>query len=356
MTDQHDKWRLLSESFDRELSDEEQNLLQHFMTENESPRGFGEFLKRLRDCSIRQESFLSAGSSPNQRLDDEKKYELQHLIETELNNQRVPVSNRDVVFACELVCEGAVGLGELTEKISEWDSGSKTLSEFLKNDSYVSNVDFSKIESRVSDTIFSQKLDETLLHEVVTAIRQRVPEDDCTVFENMPDDFDHFEFMQLLDQTNSGRSGAFESLLDRLSNESRSVILQSRMFSNALRLKPVVDEVTLRLVGRKKLEQAQLGCYYRNVGIAIRKLLERDPELSDSLLHSNGNRSVTVQQVVNSLGQLADEEPGFVQMFNLRFFAGRTAQQVASLLELTEQEVSVECGYGMACLLQLLDE
>ena len=356
MTDQHYNWRLLSESFDRELSDEEQNLLDHFLAERASPRGFKEFLNRLRDCSTHQEPILNTDFSLSQRLRDQEKNALQRLIESELEKQGVPLSNRDVVFACELVREDAVGLGELTEKISRWNSESTTLSEFLINDFCISDADFAEVDSRVSDAIFSQQLGQTLLDEVVAAIQQRVPDDDCTVFEDVAEDFDRFEFMKLLDRTSSGQSGAFELLLDCLANESRSVILLSRLCGNALRLKPIVDEVTLRLIGRKKLGQVQFGCYYRNVGIAIRKLFEDDPELGDSLLPSIGNRRINVKQVVDFLMPLADEDPRFVQMFSLRFFAGLTASQVASLLELTEQQVSVECGCRMACLLQLIDE
>ena len=356
MTDQQYNWRLLSESFDRELSSEEQNLLERFLAEDETPREFSELFQRIRDSSTQQEAILEFDSSLNQFLSDRKKIELQRLLESELEKQQVPLSKRDIVFACELVSHGAIGLGELTEKITEWNSDSKSLSSFLKNESSVPDADFSKIESRVSETVFSQTLDQTLLDEVVAAIKQRVPDDDCTVFEDASDDFAGFEFCKLLDKTILGESGAFESLLDRLTNESRLIIHQARMFSHTLRLKLVVDEVTLRLVGRKKLGQAQLGCYYRNVGIAIRKLFESDPELSDCFLLSIGNWQVGVPQIAESLNQLADEEPRFVQMFNLRFFSGLTTQQVASLLESTEQEVSVECGYGTARLLQLINE
>ena len=244
----------------------------------------------------------------------------------------------------------------MTEEISKWNSESKSLSRFLKTQSSFSDADFSKIESHVSDTIFSQTLDQTLLDEVITAIKRQAPDDDCTVLEDSSDDFVSSDFIQLLDKANSGESGAFELLLDRLTNESRSVIFQARKFSDILRPKPVVDEVTLRLAGRKKLDQAQLVCYYRNVAIAIRILFESDPELSDCWLRSIGNWNISVKQVVDSLRHLEDEESGFVQMFNLRFFAGLSARQVSSLLKITEHEVSVECGYGMARLMQLIDE
>ena len=128
------------------------------------------------------------------------------------------------------------------------------------------------------------------------------------------------------------------------------------MFSQTLRLKPAVDEITLRLIGRKKLNHAQLGCYYRNLGNAIRKIFESDRELGHCMLRPLENAEVAVTQIIDALNQLADEEPGFVRMFNLGFFTGLTTQQVGSLLELTEQEVSAECGYGTARLLQLIHE
>ena len=336
MTDQHYNWRLLSESFDRELSDEEQNLLDHFLAEREAPRGFKEFLMRLRDCSTNQESILNTDTSLNQSLRNKEKRELQRLIESELERQVAPLSNRDVVFACGLVFEGVVDLGELTGRISQWDSESEILSEFLVNDFSISEARFSEIDSRVSDAIFLQKIDQDLLDEVVAVIRKQVPESDCTVLEDVPEDYDRFEFMKLLDRTSSGKSGAFESLLACLTNESRSVIRQSRLSSNGLRLKPIVDEVTLKLIGRKKLGRVQLGCYYRNLGIAIRKLFEDNPELRDSLLPSIGDGRINVTQVVDFLTPFADEDPRFAQMFNLRFFVGLTASQAASLLELTE--------------------
>lgn len=356
MLDPEYNWRLLSESFDRELSDDELNLLEHFMAEQESPREFEEFFKRIWDNSIQSDSIPEIVTSVNQRLSDEKQMQIQRLLESAMKQQRDWLSNRDVVFACELVSQGAIGLGELTEEISKWNSESKSLSRFLKTQSSFSDADFSKIESHVSDTIFSQTLDQTLLDEVITAIKRQAPDDDCTVLEDSSDDFVSSDFIQLLDKANSGESGAFELLLDRLTNESRSVIFQARKFSDILRPKPVVDEVTLRLAGRKKLDQAQLVCYYRNVAIAIRILFESDPELSDCWLRSIGNWNISVKQVVDSLRHLEDEESGFVQMFNLRFFAGLSARQVSSLLKITEHEVSVECGYGMARLMQLIDE
>ena len=78
--------------------------------------------------------------------------------------------------------------------------------------------------------------------------------------------------------------------------------------------------------------------------------------MSRGLLRSSEIRQVAVAQVIDSLEQLADEVPAFVQMFNLRFFAGLTVQQVASLFELRDQDVLTECAYGTARLLQLIDE
>jgi len=230
------------------------------------------------------------------------------------------------------------------------------LSSFLKSQSTISGVDFSKIESCVSDTIFSQTLDETLHSEVVTAIKQRIPDDACTVFQDGSDEFANLEFVTLIDWTIVGKSYAFESLLDWLVDELRSVIRQTQVFSQTVRLKSVVDEVTLRLIGRKTLNHGQLKCYYRSVGIATRKLFKSDPKLNSGLLGTCGDSPVTVAQLFDAMDQLGDEEPGFVQNFNLRFFAGLTIQQVAKLLELSDQEVSAECGYGVARLLQLIDE
>jgi len=356
MTDRQKKWRLLSESFDRELSDDEQNVLGYFRSENESPREFEELFKRIRDNSGDKEPLLEADSSLYQRLSNRKKDEIQRLLESEIEKQRVPLSNRDVVYACELVTYGAMDQQELTEKITKWNPDSISLSVFLKDAASDPDIDFSKIESHISETVFSQTLDQTLLDEVVTAIKQRVPAEDYTVFENTSSQNSSAEFVKLLNKATTGEGTAFEQLLDRLTIESRSVILQTRMFSRALRLKPVVEEVTLRLVGRNKLDRAQMACYYRSVGSAIRILFDSDPELVDSLLPSIGKQRISVKQMIASLNQLAHEEPRFVQMFNLRFFAGLTTQQVAGLLNLTEQKVSVECGYGSAQLLQLIGE
>ena len=356
MTDRQHYWRLLSESFDRKLTNEEQGLLELFMAEHTSTREFEQLFKRIRDGSIVDESLTEIDSSLNQHLRDAKKNEIQQLLESVLQKQQDSLSNRDIVFACELVNQGAISLGDLTGKISQWNSDSKSLSGFLRSASTVADVDFSKIESYVSETIFSQTLDQTLLDEVVSAIKQQVREDDFTVFESAADDFGSGEFIKLIDKTNSGVSGAFESLLERLIDESRTVISQARMFSQTLRLKPAVDEITLRLIGRKKLNHAQLGCYYRNLGNAIRKIFESDRELGHCMLRPLGNAEVAVTQIIDALNQLADEEPGFVRMFNLGFFTGLTTQQVGSLLELTEQEVSAECGYGTARLLQLIHE
>lgn len=338
MTDEEDNWRLLSESFDRELSDDEQKLLEYFRSENKSPHEFEELLKRIRDNSVHK-SIFEADSSLAQRLSDLKKNEIQRLLELEIEKQRAPLSNRDVVYACELVNGGAIDQQELTEKFTKWNSESISLSEFLKDVASDPDTDFSKIESQISEAIFLQTLDQILLEEVVAAIKRRVPTENYTVFDNSHSQKITAEFVVLLDRANAGERVAFEQLLDRLTIESRSVIRQSRMFSRAPRLKTVVEEVTLRLVGRKKLDQNQMACYYRNVGIAIRKLFESDPELVDSLLPSTGNQQVSLEQVIDFLIQLADKEPKFTQVFNLRFFAGLTTEQVASLLNLTTQEV-----------------
>ena len=356
MTDRKYYWRLLSESFDRKLTIEEQELLELFMAEHAPSREFEELFKRIRDNSILQESQTEIDSLRNQHLGEAKKKEIQQLLESALKKQQDSLSNRDVVFACELVNQGAISLGDLTGKISQWNSDSKSLSGFLKSESMVADVDFSKIESQVSETIFSQRLDQTLLDEVVTAIKQQVCEDDFTVLEVAADCFANIEFVKLIDRTNAGESGAFESLLDQLINESRIVIFQATWFSQSLRLKLAVDEITLRLIGRKKLNQAQLSCYYRNLGNAIRKIFESDRELGNCTLHSIGNWQVAVTQIIDGLNQLADEEPGFVRMFNLGFFTGLTVQQVGSILKLSEQQVSAECGYGTARLLQLIHQ
>ncbi len=356
MTDREYHWRLLSESFDRALSIEEQECLERFIAEDEAPSEFVELFERLRDRIVHQDLTLEVDSSTNQYLGEQKKARIQQLLEAAMEKQHDSLSNRDVVLACELVNHGAITLRGLTEEISQWNSDSKSLSRFLKSRSNISDAKFTKIESYVSETIFSQKLDETLHDEVLTAIKQRIPEDDLTVFEDASDEFASLDFIKLLNKTHAGESRAFESLLDCLVNETRSVVLQTRMLSSTVRLKPIVDEVTLRLVGRKKLNQALLGCYYRNVSIATRELIKSDPELSRGLLRSSEIRQVAVAQVIDSLEQLADEVPAFVQMFNLRFFAGLTVQQVASLFELRDQDVLTECAYGTARLLQLIDE
>ncbi len=355
MSDPQHNWRFLSESFDRELSDEEQNLLAHFTTEHESPREFMKLLEQIRECSVQQDSILESSSLLNQRLSDKKKLEIQRLLESEMEKQQVPLANRDVVLACQLVSQGAVELRELTGKIAEWDSDSKSLSEFLKKESLITDSGFLKIESNISDTIFLQTLDQTVLDEVAAAIKLRVPGDDCTILEDASDDYASGKFIKLLDRTNAGGSEAFEMLLGQLSDESRSVILQMRIYTNKVRLKAVVDEVKLRLIGRNILNRDQLRCYYSNVGIAIRRLFKSDPELHDSLLPSIGEQRIAVKDVVDSLNELADEEAIFVQMFTLRFFAGLTVQQIAILLDVTEHDVSVESSYGIALLLKLIE-
>ena len=356
MTDQEYHWRLLSESLDRELSNEEQDCLEQFMLGNKASSEFVDLFQRIRERLNHQESIQQIDSSEGQYLGGEKKVKIQRLLEAAIENQQDALSNRDIVLACELVNHGAISLGGLTEKISQWNSESKTLSSFLKSQSTISGADFSKIESYVSDTIFSQTLDGTLHNEVVTAIKQRVPADACTVFDDASDEFASLEFITLINGTIAGKSHTFESLLDWLANDLRSVIQQTRVFSKTVRLKSVVDEVTLRLIGRKKLNQDQLECYYRSVGVATRKLFRSDPKLSSGLLGSCEGLQVTVAQVIDALDRLADEDPDFVQNFNLQFFAGLTVQQVARLLEVTDQEVSAESSYGVARLLQLIDE
>jgi len=356
MTDEHYYWRLLSESLDRELTPQEHEVLELFMVENELTREFEELFKRMRDSLTLRESLPETDAPQNHSLNDAKKDDIQRLLKSALQKQQDSASNRDVVFACELVNQGAISLSDLTGEISQWNSDSNALSAFLKSGPAVADIDFSKIELNVSETIFSQTLDQTLLDEVVTAIKYQLSDDDLTVFENATDDFVSNDFVTLLDRTNSGEISAFETLLERVLAESRIVISQARLFSQTLRLKPVVDEVTLRLVGRIKLNQSQLGCYYRNLGSAIRKLFEADKELCHCLLRSNGKWQVGVRQLIDALSQLAAEEPGFERIFNLRFFVGLTVQQIASLLELPEQRVSVECGYGTARLLQLINE
>jgi len=356
MTDQEYHWRLLSESLDRELTNEERDCLGQFMLENKASSEFVDLFQRIKERMLHQDSIQPFDSLESQYLSDQQKIKIQQLLEAAIENQSNALSNRDIVLACELVNHGAISLGGVTEKISQWDSGFRTLSSFLKNQSSISDADFSKIESSVSDTIFSQTLDETLHSEVVTAIKQRMPDDACTVFQDGSDEFSSLEFVGLIDCAIAGKNPAFESLLDWLVNELRSVIQQARVFSQTIRLKSVVDEVTLRLIGRKKLTQDQLECYYRSVAIATRKLFKSDPKLGSGLLGFGGGAQATIAQVFDALDQLAEEEPDFVQNFNLRFSAGLTVQQVARLLELSDQEVSAECGYGVARLLQLIDE
>ena len=356
MTDREYLWRLLSESFDRALSIEERDCLERFIAEDKAPSEFVELYERLRDRIVHQDLTLEVDSSTNQYLGQQKKAQIQQLLEAAMQNQGDSLSNRDVVLACELVKHGVISLRGLTDEISQWNSDSKSLSGYLRSRSNISDANFSKIESLVSETIFSQKLDETLHDEVLTAIKQRMPEDGLTVFEDVSDDLASVDFIKLVEKTHAGDSQAFESLLDSLVNETRSVVLQARMRSSTVRLKPIVDEVTLRLVGRKRLNQTLLRCYYRNVSIATKELTQSDPELNRGLLRSSGIGQVAVAQVLDSLDQLADEEPAFVQMFNLRFFAGLTVEQTASLVGLQDQDVLTECAYGTARLLQLIYE
>lgn len=88
MTERQYNWRLLSESFDRELSDVERMHLESFLAEHEASREFDELLKRIRDCMIRQDSIAETNSSLNQQLSDQKKTEIQRLLELATKNQQ----------------------------------------------------------------------------------------------------------------------------------------------------------------------------------------------------------------------------------------------------------------------------
>ena len=98
MTDRQYYLRLLSESFDRELSEEEQNRLSYYMAEHEAPREFEELFKRIRDSSIQQELFSEIAPALNQHLSDAKKIEIQRLLESAMQKQQDSLSNRDCLL------------------------------------------------------------------------------------------------------------------------------------------------------------------------------------------------------------------------------------------------------------------
>lgn len=350
-------WRLLSESFDRDLSDEEKRGLEQFIDGQDSAKEFREFLSRVRSVMEVETSIANEQSDAMPELKVGSKDRIQQLMDAALgSHEQASLRNRDLLLASALVNQGAFQSENLTASIANWNSDSQGLSSFLQNQLQIPEDVFEKIETDLSETIFDQAVEGTVDGKVVAAIIDHVGPGTGTIFEEAFESDPSQRIGELIDNTIGGESGAFKSLHELLSQEVRSVFRQSSAISKNIRLKAVADEVFLRLFGTNKLNQEQLACFYRNLASAVRKVLNSDSDLSQSLLPAGTLGDWKVSQIEKSLEKMGEEDSLFIRIFQLKFFTGLTTPQVSHLIKVTENEVENEWKYGTARLIELIGE
>ena len=165
--------KLISKSFDQELTDIEVAQLNRLLEESPGARNVKCVFDTVRQIAQSPPSFESNGVMGNETLSSEMQDRIQNAINAELSKtagrQPIRVSRqlRDVAFASVLLSEGRLTEGELVDAVGDWTAfGSEPLVDHLTQSKLLRDEEAAEYESMSGQALIETATsDETIATE-----------------------------------------------------------------------------------------------------------------------------------------------------------------------------------------------
>jgi RNA polymerase sigma factor (TIGR02999 family) len=176
------------------------------------------------------------------------------------------------------------------------------------------------------------------------------------------------ELTQILDSVEQGDAGASEKLLPLVYDELRRLAgqrLRHEKPGQTLQATDLVHEVYLRLVDAEKAQHWESrGHFFSAAAEAMRRILVNRARDKKCLKRGGNRRRIDLDKVEialdssddqlialdEALDLLAAEDPRAAQLVNLRFFAGLTLKDAATLVGLPLRTAERQWAYARAWL------
>jgi RNA polymerase sigma factor (TIGR02999 family) len=177
------------------------------------------------------------------------------------------------------------------------------------------------------------------------------------------------EITQLLHAVGRGETQASEELLPLVYQDlRRHAAVQMARESPGQTLQPtaLLHEAWLRVTGRGQPQWQNRAHFFGAAAEAMRRILIENARRKSRLKHGGGQSRVDADQIElaattpdekillinDALERLQAEDPEKARVVVLKFFGGRTNQEVAECLAVTERTVERHWAYAKAWLFQ----
>lgn len=180
------------------------------------------------------------------------------------------------------------------------------------------------------------------------------------------------EVTDLLRRWNEGDDSAFDELMPFVYNEMRSVarrLLNSERIDHTLNSGGLVHESYLRLLEQNRVQWSSRGHFFGAAANAMRRILvdharqrlankrgagARKIGLQDLTLQVSSGPDIDVVALDDALNQLGAFDPARARIVELRYFAGLSIEETASLLGVSSSAVNRDWAIARAWLLRRL--
>jgi RNA polymerase sigma factor (TIGR02999 family) len=175
------------------------------------------------------------------------------------------------------------------------------------------------------------------------------------------------EVTQILQAIERGDSHASQDLLPLVYEELRKLAagrMAHEPLGQTLQPTALVHEAWLRLAGDERQRWNSRGHFFGAAAEAMRRILIENARRKKALRHGAGQQRLDVQQlelaapapddqllaIDEALDQLAREHPQKAELVKLRYFAGLSIEEAASVLRISEATAKRWWVYARACL------
>lgn len=176
----------------------------------------------------------------------------------------------------------------------------------------------------------------------------------------------------LLDRLNAGQEEAAEALLPLVYEELHALAhhyMRDERGGHTLQTTALVHEAFLKLGGREDLAFEDRGHFLRVAARAMRRVLIDHARRKQAEKHGGGRPRESIEEVEVFLGEpsvdflaldealdrLGALDPHLAQVVELRFFAGLSAEETASVLGVSVRKVMYDWRMARAWLKQTME-
>jgi RNA polymerase sigma factor (TIGR02999 family) len=172
---------------------------------------------------------------------------------------------------------------------------------------------------------------------------------------------------RILDNLSDGESHAAEELLEAVYDELRRLAackLAHERPGQTLQPTALVHEAFLRLVGDENVRWQNRGHFFAAAAEAMRRILVEAARRKARIKHGGGRQrhelteadavelpeSVDLLTLDEALGRLSRDDPVKAELVKLRFFAGLTVEEAASVLDISRATADRYWSFARAWL------